>query len=198
MNTLSVWCWVFNFNFNFFFKNPNQEKNNNKWYENLRYIKKCRNYPSCPLTEVLFLYFPIRSSIQVPFKFHSSFVSLLGTSQIFHLALHFIAGEGMKCFPCLADSFLICPGALGFPTSCTICGALAPNGPGASRYTLYDQHPRYSQTPAIYPARIKKIQMQLSWCYLPLSPDFLNWLFFLKWIIKNIKICSYWYHESLT
>lgn len=62
----------------------------------------------------------------------------------------------MKCFPCLADSFLICPGALGFPTSCTICGALAPNGPGASRYTLYDQHPRYSQTPAIYPARIKK------------------------------------------
>lgn len=131
-------------------------------------------------------------------KFHSSFVSLLGTSQIFHLALHFIAGEGMKCFPCLADSFLICPGALGFPTSCTICGALAPNGPGASRYTLYDQHPRYSQTPAIYPARIKKIQMQLSWCYLPLSPDFLNWLFFFKWIIKNIKICSYWYHESLT
>lgn len=124
---------------------------------------------------------------EVPFKFHSSFVSLLGTSQIFHLALHFIAGEGMKCFPCLADSFLICPGALGFPTSCTICGALAPNGPGASRYTLYDQHPRYSQTPAIYPARIKKIQMQLSWCYLPLSPDFLNWLFFFKWIIKKHK-----------
>lgn len=74
---------------------------------------------------------------EVPFKFRSSFVSLLGTSQIFHLALHFIAGEGMKCFPCLADSFLICPGALGFPTSCTICGALAPNGPEllVTRYT---------------------------------------------------------------
>lgn len=99
MNTLSVWCWVFNFNFNFFFKNPNQEKNNNKWYENLRDIKKCRNYPSCPLTEVLFLYFPIRSSIQVPFKFHSSFVSLLGTSQIFHLALHFIQ-RGLKKYRC--------------------------------------------------------------------------------------------------
>lgn len=197
MNTLSVWCWVFNFNFNFFFKNPNQEKNNNKWYENLRYIKKCRNYPSCPLTEVLFLYFPIRSSIQVPFKFHSSFVSLLGTSQIFHLALHFIAGEGMKCFPCLADSFLICPGALGFPTSCTICGALAPNGPGASRYTLYDQHPRYSQYQQSIQRGLKKYRCNFHdvICHLVLIS--LIGFFFFKWIIKNIKICSYWYHESL-
>lgn len=115
------------------------------------------------------------SSIQVSFKFR---VVTRDQSNFPLGPALYIAGEGMKCFPCLADSFLICPGALGFPTSCTICGALAPNGPGASRYTLYDQHPRYSQTPAIYPARIKKIQMQLSWCYLPLSPDFLNWLFF--------------------
>lgn len=197
MNTLSVWCWVFNFNFNFFFKNPNQEKKQTSDMKICAILRNAETIQVVHWRKSLFLYFPIRSSIQIPFKFHSSFVSLLGTSQIFHLALHFIAGEGMKCFPCLADSFLICPGALGFPTSCTICGALAPNGPGASRYTLYDQHPRYSQTPAIYPARIKKIQMQLSWCYLPLSPDFLNWLFFKNESLKNIKICSYWYHESL-
>lgn len=175
MNTLSVWCWVFNFNFYFFFSKTQIKKKTTT--SDMKICAILRNAETIQVVhwrKSCFYTF----QFEVPFKFRSSFVSLLGTSQIFHLALHFIAGEGMKCFPCLADSFLICPGALGFPTSCTICGALAPNGPGASRYTLYDQHPRYSQTPAIYPARIKKIQMQLSWCYLPLSPDFLNWLFF--------------------
>lgn len=146
---MGVWCWEFHYKFDFF-KHLTHEKKKKQWYKNLRYlelhqiskfssdeslfflicdIKNCINYPSFPVMEVcffLFLYFPNRSPIKVPF---------LGTSQIFHLALHFIAGEGMKCFPCLVDGVLICLGALAFPTSCTICGTLEPNGPGATHYT---------------------------------------------------------------